>query len=109
MSRPNVGQEYSLHNQPGSILIVTRVWGEYNEVHQRTTEYVQYDIEHIDGRAHSRDCYSTLDNWELGEHNRELVGLRCLGIEIEPGKWSGCDAHETGATDCPNCNKEPRP
>ncbi len=27
----------------------------------------------------------------------------CKGIEIEPGKFSGCDAGQTGAWDCPAC------
>lgn len=27
----------------------------------------------------------------------------CPGIEIEPGFFSGCDAKDTGATDCPSC------
>lgn len=31
----------------------------------------------------------------------------CPGIEIEPGAWSGCNAHQTGATDCPTCG-DPR-
>lgn len=29
---------------------------------------------------------------------------RGKGIEVEPGVWSGCSAHETGATDCPACS-----
>lgn len=28
----------------------------------------------------------------------------CQGIEIEPGVFSGCDAAETGGTDCPACS-----
>lgn len=27
----------------------------------------------------------------------------CPGIEIEPGVVSGCNAAQTGATDCPTC------
>jgi endogenous inhibitor of DNA gyrase (YacG/DUF329 family) len=27
----------------------------------------------------------------------------CPGIEIEPGKHSGCTAAQTGAKDCPTC------
>lgn len=31
----------------------------------------------------------------------------CKGIEIEPGKFSGCDAVVTGAKDCPTCGEGP--
>lgn len=30
-------------------------------------------------------------------------GPTCPGLEIEPGVWSGCSAHKTGAKDCPTC------
>ena len=32
-----------------------------------------------------------------------IVAAECRGIEIEPGVFSGCDAHKTGANDCPSC------
>lgn len=103
MAEPKVGQRYTLKNQPAAILTITRVWSEWNEVHHRSTDYVQYDIEHSDGRHASRGCWSTRDNWDLGSYNHDLVEPPCEGIEIEPGTFSGCDAHLTGATDCPTC------
>lgn len=30
-------------------------------------------------------------------------GPKCPGLEIELGVWSGCNAHTTGAKDCPTC------
>ena len=32
-----------------------------------------------------------------------LESGRCPGIEIESGVYSGCEAHKTGANDCPTC------
>ena len=82
MSEPKTGQQYTLKNQPAAILTVTRVWGEWNEVHRCYTHYVQYDIEHSDGRPASRSCYSTRGNWDLGAYNHDLV-------EPEPEPYAG--------------------
>ena len=27
----------------------------------------------------------------------------CRGVRIAGKDWSGCNAHQTGATDCPSC------
>lgn len=104
MEEPRVGQRYTLKNQPAAILTITRVWHEWNDVHRCNTHYIQYDIEHSDGRPASRECYSTRGNWDLGAYNQDLIEPElCPGIEIAPGEFSGCDAHLTGATDCPKC------
>lgn len=29
--------------------------------------------------------------------------MTCPGIEVAPGRWSGCNAAQTGAKDCPTC------
>lgn len=42
--------------------------------------------------------------WEVTrEGNTKLTAQPCPGIEIEPGKHSGCTAAQTGAKDCPTC------
>lgn len=37
----------------------------------------------------------------------QTMDYPCKGIEIEPGKFSGCDAHKTGRNDCPVCGERP--
>lgn len=32
-----------------------------------------------------------------------FAATACKGIEIEPGVYSGCNAAQTGANDCPRC------
>lgn len=44
---------------------------------------------------------------ETEQKLRVIEQSRCKGIEIEPGHWSGCNAAETGAKDCPTCQSTP--
>jgi len=47
----------------------------------------------------------TIGVWEVTRDGdvRQLDARPCLGIEIEPGHYSGCTAAQTGAKDCPTC------
>lgn len=31
--------------------------------------------------------------------------VNCRGIPLQDGDYSGCNAHETGASDCPMCGE----
>lgn len=49
------------------------------------------------------------DGWTSGDVTPERsprgfdAAGRCRGVEIAPSAWSGCNAAETGARDCPTC------